>query len=103
MYFASLANKTKQFCLFISMVSGTVCDDALTHSRKGKAVMTDKERYKSVRHCKWAKEVVKNAPWIVDQAFLDKHKVAHGDIQYKSMDSDDVYEQYGLLAGQASI
>ncbi|KAG0358927.1 hypothetical protein BG005_001619 [Podila minutissima] len=71
-----------------------VCDDAMTHSRKGKTVMTDKERYESVRHCKWVDEVVESAPWFVDQAFLDKHKidyVAHDDIPYKSVDSDDVY------------
>ncbi|KAF9439139.1 hypothetical protein BGZ76_010732 [Entomortierella beljakovae] len=51
-----------------------VCDDALTHSRKGKTVMTDKERYESVRHCKWVDEVIEAAPWAVDRAFLDKHK-----------------------------
>ncbi|KAF9380485.1 T-complex protein 1 subunit alpha, partial [Podila verticillata] len=71
-----------------------VCDDAMTHSRKGKTVMTDKERYESVRHCKWVDEVVEAAPWVVDQAFLDKHKidyVAHDDIPYKSVEGDDVY------------
>ncbi|KAG0327379.1 hypothetical protein BGZ99_007709 [Dissophora globulifera] len=71
-----------------------VCDDTMTHSRKGKTVMTDKERYESVRHCKWVDEVVESAPWVVDQAFLDKHQidyVAHDDIPYKSVDSDDVY------------
>ncbi|KAF9434348.1 hypothetical protein BGZ76_008163 [Entomortierella beljakovae] len=71
-----------------------VCDDNMTHSRKGKTVMTDKERYESVRHCKWVDEVIESAPWFVDQAFLDKHKidyVAHDDIPYKSVDSDDVY------------
>ncbi|KAI1320361.1 hypothetical protein EDD11_001162 [Mortierella claussenii] len=71
-----------------------VCDDIETHRRKGKTVMTDKERYESLRHCKWVDEVVEGAPWVVDQAFLDKHKidyVAHDDIPYKSIDSDDVY------------
>ncbi|KAK3828833.1 MAG: hypothetical protein J3Q66DRAFT_275444 [Benniella sp.] len=71
-----------------------VCDDNLTHSRKGKTVMTDKERYESVRHCKWVDEVIEGAPWVVDQEFLDKHQidyVAHDDIPYKSVDSDDVY------------
>ncbi|KAG0366601.1 hypothetical protein BC939DRAFT_470890 [Gamsiella multidivaricata] len=71
-----------------------VCDDKLTHGRKGKTVMTDKERYESVRHCKWVDEVIEGAPWVVDQAFLDKHQidyVAHDDIPYKSVDSDDVY------------
>jgi choline-phosphate cytidylyltransferase len=28
------------------------CNDALTHSYKGKTVMTEEERYESLRHCK---------------------------------------------------
>ncbi|RUS23295.1 hypothetical protein BC937DRAFT_88683 [Endogone sp. FLAS-F59071] len=71
-----------------------VCNDAETHKRKGKTVMTDHERYESMRHCKWVDEVIENAPWVVDQEFLDKHKidyVAHDDIPYKSTESNDVY------------
>ncbi|KAG0267215.1 choline-phosphate cytidylyltransferase [Actinomortierella ambigua] len=71
-----------------------VCDDQATHSRKGKTVMTDKERYESVRHCKWVDEVIEAAPWVINQAFLDKHQidyVAHDDIPYKSVEADDVY------------
>ena len=39
-------------------------------------------------------EVVEDAPWVVDQAFLDKHRidyVAHDDIPYQSAGMDDVY------------
>lgn len=56
--------------------------------------MRDTERYESLRHCKWVDEVVENAPWVIDQEFLDKHRidyVAHDDIPYKSGDVDDVY------------
>lgn len=28
------------------------CNDEVTHKYKGKTVMTDKERYESLRHCK---------------------------------------------------
>jgi choline-phosphate cytidylyltransferase len=38
--------------------------------------MNAAERYESVRHCKWVDEVVEDAPWLIDQEFLDKHKVS---------------------------
>ncbi|ORX96931.1 hypothetical protein K493DRAFT_300665 [Basidiobolus meristosporus CBS 931.73] len=71
-----------------------VCNDELTHARKGKTVLTDQERFESLRHCKWVDEVIEDAPWYVTQEFLDKHKidyVAHDDIPYVSAESDDVY------------
>lgn len=71
-----------------------VCNDSVTHRMKGKTVMTDKERYESVRHCKWADEVIEDAPWVIDNAFLEKHKidyVAHDDIPYASGGMSDVY------------
>ncbi|KAI8393693.1 uncharacterized protein BYT42DRAFT_551922 [Radiomyces spectabilis] len=71
-----------------------VCNDEVTHRRKGKTVMTDAERYEAVRHCKWVDEVIENAPWVVTQEFLDKHQidyVAHDAEPYKSAESGDVY------------
>jgi choline-phosphate cytidylyltransferase len=71
-----------------------VCNDTETHTRKGKTVMRDYERYLNVEHCKWVDEVVKDAPWIVDDAFLEKHAidyVAHDDIPYASGGVADVY------------
>jgi choline-phosphate cytidylyltransferase len=59
--------------LFINYL---VCNDADTHSRKGRTVMNDQERYESLRHCKWVDEVIENAPWTVDQEFLDLHQVS---------------------------
>lgn len=71
-----------------------VCSDALTHSRKGKTVMTDSERYEAVRHCRYVDEVVRDAPWELDDEFLRKHKidfVAHDDVPYPSDSDGDIY------------
>ncbi|KAI8371815.1 hypothetical protein BD560DRAFT_395521 [Blakeslea trispora] len=71
-----------------------VCSDLETHKRKGKTVMTDVERYEAVRHCKWVDEVIQDAPWFVDQEFLDSHQidyVAHDAEPYQSRESGDVY------------
>lgn len=73
-----------------------VCNDELTHRMKGRTVMRDVERYEAIRHCKWVDEVVPNAPWTTDTAFLEEHNidyVAHDDIPYASADSEDVYAE----------
>lgn len=51
------------------------CNDAVTHKFKGQTVMTEAERYESLRHCKWVDEVIPDAPWVIDKAFLDKHDI----------------------------
>lgn len=52
-----------------------VCNDALTNAHKGKTVLNEEERYESLRHCRWVDEVVRDAPWIITQEFIDEHKV----------------------------
>lgn len=52
-----------------------MCNDELTHSKKGRTVMTDDERYDAVRHCRYVDEVVRDAPWELDDEFITKHKV----------------------------
>ncbi|XP_039021087.1 choline-phosphate cytidylyltransferase 1-like [Hibiscus syriacus] len=73
------------------------CNDETTHKYKGKTVMTDVERYESLRHCKWVDEVIPDAPWVVNQEFLDKHNidyVAHDALPYADASgaTNDVYE-----------
>ncbi|KAJ2803697.1 choline-phosphate cytidylyltransferase [Coemansia helicoidea] len=71
-----------------------MCNDLDTHTRKGKTVLTEGERYESMRHCRWVDEIITDAPWIVTQEFLDEHEidyVCHDDIPYASADCDDVY------------
>ncbi|XVE78481.1 hypothetical protein DITRI_Ditri13aG0148900 [Diplodiscus trichospermus] len=74
-----------------------VCNDEITHMYKGKTVMNEVERYESVRHCKWVDEVIPDAPWVINQEFLDKHKVdyvAHDSLPYADASGagKDVYE-----------
>ncbi|KAK7306882.1 hypothetical protein VNO77_44842 [Canavalia gladiata] len=73
------------------------CSDAVTHKYKGKTVMTEDERYESLRHCKWVDEVIPDAPWVINTEFLDKHKidfVAHDSLPYADASgaANDVYE-----------
>lgn len=71
-----------------------VCSDALTHSKKGRTVMTDLERYEAVRHCRYVDEVVREAPWELDEEFITRHKidfVAHDEIPYITDDGIDLY------------
>jgi len=71
-----------------------VVSDEVTHKFKGRTVMADTERYEAVRHCKYADEVVQNAPWIIDDDFLDKNQidfVAHDDEPYTIGSAEDAY------------
>eukprot|EP00898_Chlorokybus_atmophyticus_P001766 jgi/Chlat1/2590/Chrsp178S02494 len=70
--------------------------DALTRKYKGKTVMTEQERYESLRHCKWVDEVVEDAPWVITQEFLDEHQidfVCHDALPYADASGtcNDVY------------
>ena len=72
-----------------------VCNDKLTHSKKGRTVMNETERYESLRHCRYVDEVITDAPWTLSDEFLQKHKidlVAHDDIPYATNDQEDIYE-----------
>ncbi|CAF0931487.1 unnamed protein product [Didymodactylos carnosus] len=72
-----------------------VCNDDLTHRKKGKTVMNEAERYESLRHCRYVDEVVTDAPWVLDDDFLTLNKidfVAHDEIPYGADGHDDVYQ-----------
>lgn len=71
-----------------------VCNDADTHRRKGRTVFNEAERAESIRHCRWVDEVIENAPWTVNDAFIREHRidfVAHDDLPYGSEGTADVY------------
>ena len=71
-----------------------VCSDALTNEKKGKTVMDENERYDALRHCRYVDEVVREAPWVLDDEYLTKHKidfVAHDDVPYCIGSGTDIY------------
>lgn len=37
--------------------------------------MDENERYEVVRHCRHVDEIVLDAPWTLDDEFLNRHKV----------------------------
>jgi choline-phosphate cytidylyltransferase len=57
--------------------------------------MNEDERYDAIRHCRYVDEVVKDAPWSLDDDFLAKHKidfVAHDELPYTTGSGEDVYK-----------
>nr|XP_023015307.1 choline-phosphate cytidylyltransferase B-like [Leptinotarsa decemlineata] len=71
-----------------------VCSDELTHSKKGRTVMNEEERYEALRHCRYVDEIVRDAPWELNEEYIEKHKIdfiAHDDIPYGSDSSNDIY------------
>ncbi|KAJ6524508.1 hypothetical protein B0H19DRAFT_1200055 [Mycena capillaripes] len=71
-----------------------VNSDEQVREHKARGVMTHAERLEAARHCRWVDEIVADAPWIIDQAFLDKYQidyVAHDEVPYAASGHDDVY------------
>jgi choline-phosphate cytidylyltransferase len=82
-----------------------VCAGSLVRQHKASPVLTSAERYESVRHCKWVDEVVENAPWVIDGAFLEKwgiDYVAHDEEPYQSSGVDDVYNYVKSIGSSSS-
>lgn len=72
-----------------------VCSDELCREHKSGPAMTHAERMESVDNCKWTDEVAADAPWMIDQAWLDKWEidyVAHDEEVYPTKAVDDVYD-----------
>ncbi|TFK71572.1 hypothetical protein BDN72DRAFT_764786 [Pluteus cervinus] len=71
-----------------------VCSDELVKTNKARTIQTHPERLEAARHCRWVDEVVAEAPWIIDEAFVQKYQidyVAHDEDPYAAAGHDDVY------------
>lgn len=71
-----------------------VCSSATCQQHKSKPVLSDFERAESVRNCRWVDQVIEDAPWVIDQEFINKHSidfVAHDDEPYVAQGHEDVY------------
>ncbi|KAJ6463361.1 cholinephosphate cytidylyltransferase [Mycena sanguinolenta] len=71
-----------------------VNSDEQVIEHKARGVMNHAERLEAVRHCRWVDEIVADAPWVIDQAFVDKYQidyVAHDEEPYAASGHDDVY------------
>ncbi|KAF9054210.1 hypothetical protein BJ165DRAFT_1436875 [Panaeolus papilionaceus] len=71
-----------------------VNSDEQVWSHKARTVMSHAERLEAARHCRWVDEVVAEAPWVIDEAFIEKYQidyVAHDEDAYASAGHDDVY------------
>lgn len=56
--------------------------DDITASRKRGPILTMDERVESIRGCRYADEVLPDAPWRIDREWIKKHSidlVVHGD------------------------
>ncbi|GBE87118.1 hypothetical protein BKA93DRAFT_762298 [Sparassis latifolia] len=71
-----------------------VNSDEQCEEHKNIPVMNHAERCEAVRHCRWVDQVIPDAPWVIDEAFISKHKidyVAHDEDLYPSAGQEDVY------------
>jgi choline-phosphate cytidylyltransferase len=77
----------------VHLLVGVNNDEQVKHY-KFKCVMDYAERCEAVRHCRWVDEVVPDAPWVIDAAFINKYNidyVAHDEEPYLSPGHEDVY------------
>jgi len=59
-----------------------ICSDEAVQTNKRIPILKMEERVASVAGCRYVDEVVGDAPWIMDRAWIEKHKidlVVHGD------------------------
>ena len=82
-----------------------ISKDCDTTKYKRKPILNSMERYQSIIHCKEVDEIIRDVPWIIDKAFIDKYNIdyiCHDPIAYPSETTDDVYKEWknkGIFIG----
>jgi choline-phosphate cytidylyltransferase len=67
-------------------------DDCMKYKRQ--PILTQDERARSVRACRYVDEVIENAPWTITSDFLETHGidfVCHDEASYPSGSEADIY------------
>ncbi len=76
-----------------TIIAGVARDDDCAKYKR-LPIMTQDERARSVRACKYVDEVIENAPWVITQEFLDTNRidfVCHDEASYPSGSEADIY------------
>ena len=70
-----------------------ICSDEAVRANKRAPILNMKERAATVAGCRYVDEVVPDAPWIIDAAWIEKHQidlVVHGD-DYSQEQIEHIY------------
>ena len=71
---ARLLEQCKKKFKYVHLIVGVSSQSDII-SFKGKPIMTEYERGESVRHCKWADEVICPCPWVTTLEFVREHEI----------------------------
>ena len=70
-----------------------ICSDESVRANKRVPILNTEERAATVAGCRYVDEVVPDAPWIIDAAWIEKHRidlVVHGD-DYSQEQIEHIY------------
>lgn len=90
---ARVLEQAKKLFPNVHLIVG-VSGDEETIRKKGKIVMSQKERCDILRHCKWVDEIICPCPWVITLDFVNANNidyVAHDDAPYGSAGQEDIY------------
>ncbi len=81
----------------MAVIVAGVARDEDCEQYKRRPILTQAERARSLRTCKFVDEVIEDTPWVITQEFLDKYAidyVCHDAASYPSADgaTGDIYE-----------